>query len=693
MSLDGVDPALLFPILPRMQPALYTLCDKVEQPVSANTEVTSSTNASHGDASMEVAGSSSSSPFAIWSEDMWKRKKEAYLWIDDKDGKLGCKVCSSISDLSVFKAQGSRMGDEWRSYRISCIGTDKSTMLTSLRKKILRHEHSSGHVAAQRSQAIAKRETIAKVCDRMNASYMKATCTVFRTVYHIVQKNRPFSDHYGLMELQSENGIDTGVGLHSCYSATQITDHIEIEGNISVLIDETTSLGCKTALIVYLKCETDKTYDPHFMFLDLIELPNQTADTILQCLLKCLDAHGFDDTYLKKHLVAFASDGASIMLARKSGVAKRMTERYPNILIWHCLNHRLELAVSDTVLGAPGVNHFQAFMDKLYTVYSRSPQNQKELAECVATLEKEVGKIGRVLRTRWVSSSLRTVSAVWDNFEALCRAASDRMSYRGLLKRLTSKQFLLDSALMHDTLNELSLLSECLQRRTASVPYADKLMKRSIRFIEAMGERPGPKVLAAKIVVSTGRFGSVELTDNAKILSINRQQFLRSLSNNISHRMFTTVSSRRANAQDESDYVQLIKQLNVLEPGNWPPAQDMPPGFGETEIAALCQRFRLHIASAINGFRDFIESSGDDDDTPADLRPLMNCTKLIPCNTLIERVSALMFIKLHGPPMKQWDPTSYVTTWLRCHHSAEDRRTRPATETRSELPDPVWRFL
>lgn len=217
-----------------------------------------------------------------------------------------------------------------------------------------------------------------------------------------------------------------------------------------------------------------------------------------------------------------------------------------------------------------------------------------------------------------------------------------------------------------------------------------------------------------QIAVSTGRFGSVELTDNAKIVFINRQQFLRSLSNNISHRLFTTASSGRTNVQDESDYAQLISQLNVLERGSWPSAQDMPPGFGEAEIAALCKRFRLQIASAISGFRDFVESSGDDSDTPDDLKPLINCTKVIPCSTaecergfsqmnliitpirtrlLIERVSALMFIKLHGPPMHQWNPTSYGTTWLRSHRSAEDRRTRPATESRSEPPDPVWRFI
>ena len=108
------------------------------------------------------------------------------------------------------------------------------------------------------------------------------------------------------------------------------------------------------------------------------------------------------------------------MLGRKLGVAKQLCDLYPNIITWHCLNHCLELAVGDTVSDVSSVNHFQAFMGKLYTVYSRSTLNQRELAECAAELHQQVGKICRVLSTRWVASSYRTVSAVWNNSLSLC---------------------------------------------------------------------------------------------------------------------------------------------------------------------------------------------------------------------------------------------------------------------------------
>ena len=71
---------------------------------------------------------------------------------------------------------------------------------------------------------------------------------------------------------------------------------------------------------------------------------------------------------------------------------------------------------------------------------------------------------------------------------------------------------------------------------------------------------------------------------------------------------------------------------------------------------------------------------------PADLQPLVNCTHVIPSSTaecergfshmnlivsdtrsmlLVSHVSSLLFIKLHRPPLKSWNPTTYAKKWLR----------------------------
>ena len=126
------------------------------------------------------------------------------------------------------------------------------------------------------------------------------------------------------------------------------------------------------------------------------------------------------------------------MLGKKSGVGSQLKQNYPNIVTWHCLNHRLELAVGDVINDTTGINHFKIFMDKLYSVYSISPKNVNELAHCSKELDLQHRKIGRVLATRWVSSSFRTVDAVWKRYAAICKhyhAASEDKNRKGMEKQ------------------------------------------------------------------------------------------------------------------------------------------------------------------------------------------------------------------------------------------------------------------
>ena len=87
-------------------------------------------------------------------------------------------------------------------------------------------------------------------------------------------------------------------------------------------------------------------------------------------------------------------------------------------------------------------------------------------------LRQQLKKIGRILDTQWVSSSFRTVSAEWNNFQLLCvhfkkasgdsqRISKDKATFLGLLRRMSSPEFIIDLALMFDTLNEFSASHKC----------------------------------------------------------------------------------------------------------------------------------------------------------------------------------------------------------------------------------------
>ena len=57
------------------------------------------------------------------------------------------------------------------------------------------------------------------------------------------------------------------------------------------------------------------------------------------------------------------------MLGKKFGVGMKLLGKYPNLIICHCLIHRIDLSIGDVIAEVNGINHFQTFMDKRYSVY------------------------------------------------------------------------------------------------------------------------------------------------------------------------------------------------------------------------------------------------------------------------------------------------------------------------------------
>ena len=57
-------------------------------------------------------------------------------------------------------------------------------------------------------------------------------------------------------------------------------------------------------------------------------------EQIYASMLKSLHDGDFDNEYLRKNLIAFCSDGASVMLDRNSGVGTRLKNDYPNNFVF-----------------------------------------------------------------------------------------------------------------------------------------------------------------------------------------------------------------------------------------------------------------------------------------------------------------------------------------------------------------------
>ena len=229
-------------------------------------------------------------------------------------------------------------------------------------------------------------DQITKCMDALNQKRIQSTCRVFNTVYSLVKRNRPFFDVEDEVELQMKNGVDMGHGLHSRKTAVKIVDHIakEIKSEvfakltqqnkkICIILDKASAISSKSVLIIFVKIENED-FSPTIV-LDLVKLESQGAEQIYNTMFDSLNSDGFSNEYLKQNLIGFCSDGASVMLGRNSEVSTRLQENFPKIVIWHCLNHRLQLVLDDSVNNIKQVNHFKIFMDKMYTIFHKSNKN------------------------------------------------------------------------------------------------------------------------------------------------------------------------------------------------------------------------------------------------------------------------------------------------------------------------------
>lgn len=651
----------------------------------------------------------------VWTAQAVKEKRKLYPWLISSGGRLGCLYCKDFPVSQVDRKSGICSSKEWTGIKVGFDHDDprpRATKLSMLRSKISQHLKSAAHTGSTRNfeRSVEGSDTQHLLANQYK-KHQSATEKLFRVAYNIAKMNRPYTDFSDHIDCYKLNGVDVGVLLHTDKSCAAIINSISEdmkktllahvltnESKFSILIDESTTISNKTGLVIHLRACING--QPTTFFLDLVHLETSDAESVVDTVLKVLSLHGFTNDILCKHLICFASDGASVMTGTKSGVGLLLLKKYPNIILWHCANHRLELAVNDSVNEVAGINHFKCFMDTIYALYSQSPKLQHELKDCARALDVELCKIGKVLDTRWSASSLRSVKAVWRSFPALVdhfSKYSHKPKFSGLLSTITCPAFVQNLAVMFDALEEISLLSLSLQKQDLSFVAAHKLIKQTIQVFDsyACNLKLGKHELEAQTCIEAGEFHGHALSQK-KIPLVNRTQFYRSLVNSISSRLLTT-SSRKGEKISHTEanrvaYNSLLSQMSILDSNSWPVDYDSVPGFGICEIESICKRFNLEPTQYLVSFRQFLACGGRElDENLVMLSKFLRCVPistaecerafsvmnnvLTPLRNKLEfpRLSNLMFVSIVGPPIQNFNPSQYALNWLkRGHHGASD---------------------
>ena len=138
-------------------------------------------------------------------------------------------------------------------------------------------------------------------------------------------------------------------------------------GFSAVLIDEFTDISISKRLSICVRFI--HLGSPLTAFLGNVELSDGHAHTITTALLSYLDQCNIDVS----KCVSIATDGAYVMMGKRLGVGVQLKSKAtPFSLQSHCVAHRLNLAITDSIKNIKPLKKFSEKFGNLYNYFSAS---------------------------------------------------------------------------------------------------------------------------------------------------------------------------------------------------------------------------------------------------------------------------------------------------------------------------------
>ena len=258
----------------------------------------------------------------------------------------------------------------------------------------------------------------------------EALLTLFKAAYYIGMGTIPFSKFPPLCDLLVDLKTNITPLYHddkacadmliyiSSVIHRKMRDRIRNSKFYGIMIDESTDISVTGHLFVFATFVEDGI--PVSVFLGLLYIPNDKKDAsiIYEILLTSLKQWGLD---LEK-FVGFGSNGASVMLGSRNGVASKLKKEVnPFLLSIHCVAHRTNLAALD-VAGSSLCKSMSQEIDKMLNdtafYFKKSSKAKSELALIKKELFDTQKTLKRYQKIRWLSR-WQSVTTLCDSLESV----------------------------------------------------------------------------------------------------------------------------------------------------------------------------------------------------------------------------------------------------------------------------------
>ena len=196
----------------------------------------------------------------------------------------------------------------------------------------------------------------------------------------------------------------------------EIVKKVKNENSCGLLVDEAVDISVVEQLILFIQFSDPDTGAPKVHFLSIQNvLENSTsanAKTIVKLIKEELSKNDFDINKLS----SLASDGASVMIGYRIGVAAKLREVVPKLTDIHNICHHLALACNDANDNLTSISQAETVFWQLWSFFENSTarlavyvQISSEMKELSSVSEESKEKLARrgqkacTCRTRWLS--------------------------------------------------------------------------------------------------------------------------------------------------------------------------------------------------------------------------------------------------------------------------------------------------
>ena len=254
----------------------------------------------------------------------------------------------------------------------------------------------------------------------------------------------------------------------------------------TLIVDESTDIAVHKVLVLYFKYRSPNSLVYKTVFGGIIQLTACHAQALEQAVKEFYNEHEID----LNRLVMLTSDGASVMLGRRNGLAALLKRSVPHLSEQHCVAHREDLALSASWKDNSSLKKLDVLLRTVYTLFSRSSVETAALAELASVNEVDVLSFRPIQEVRWLSRHF-AVSAFVRNIDALVLFCEEQINECSdpictyVLRCIQDPQYLLGLYTLNDVLHELANLSKVLQRSALSPIEAHQLCVSKVRKLEA----------------------------------------------------------------------------------------------------------------------------------------------------------------------------------------------------------------